>query len=486
MAGMLARGWLVAVVLLALGLAAHGGPARAQQVLPPVPNPTDRDFYDLGFDEIVAFSQMQNFEVVGHSYLRGPWLAPGARGAGINTPRVHDGIAYLAGYNTPPTMFGTLVVDVRNPRAMEPLTFLPGNPGTRTSYLRLNPERNILVVQYDRNANNPDQPAPGQEARGGWAFFDVSNPRQPVELAQVNNGRGSSHGFEIDDRYVYACGSTEFSKDPPGNHQELVIIDYEDPRAPRIVATWWVTGMRVGETPAFMDDLNPNGARQINQCHEVNKDGDWLYVAFRDVGMVILDVSDPTQPRQVGRFDYVPPFNGGFLGASHTAAPVPHPGAERAGLVVLTDEIFECPPGFMRLVDVSEPTNPVVISSTIIQGVGDNYDAASGQFVCPPRRQSIHQPYFDPRSPGSLVYVAWYGQGVRAFDISNPYRPQEVGYYLSPDWLSLPGEQTRQTREVFHDPQTDLLYMTDGNGGGLTALRYTGPIPPHAPAPGAR
>ena len=30
------------------------------------------------------------------------------------------------------------------------------------------------------------------------------------------------------------------------------------------------------------------------------------------------------------------------------------------------------------------------------------------------------------------------------------------------------------------------LYMTDGNGGSLTVLRYTGPMLPHGPAPGAR
>ena len=84
------------------------------------------------------------------------------------------------------------------------------------------------------------------------------------------------------------------------------------------------------------------------------------------------------------------------------------------------------------------------------------------------------------------MYVAWYGQGVRAFDLSNPYAPREVGYYLSPDWIVLPAEPVRQTREVYFDPTTDLIYMTDGNGGGLTVLRYTGPLPATPPAPGAR
>jgi hypothetical protein len=35
----------------------------------------------------------------------------------------------------------------------------------------------------------------------------------------------------------------------------------------------------------------------------------------------------------------------------------------------------------------------------------------------------------------------------------------------------------RKKREVFQDPANGLIYMTDGNGGGLTVFRWTGPIP---------
>ena len=44
----------------------------------------------------------------------------------------------------------------------------------------------------------------------------------------------------------------------------------------------------------------------------------------------------------------------------------------------------------------------------------------------------------------------------------------------------------RHSREEFEDPTTGLVYMTDGNGGGLTVLRYTGPVPRNPPLPGAR
>jgi len=41
-------------------------------------------------------------------------------------------------------------------------------------------------------------------------------------------------------------------------------------------------------------------------------------------------------------------------------------------------------------------------------------------------------------------------------------------------------------REAYTDPATNLIYVTDGNGGGVTVLRYTGPIPNQPPIPGAR
>ena len=44
----------------------------------------------------------------------------------------------------------------------------------------------------------------------------------------------------------------------------------------------------------------------------------------------------------------------------------------------------------------------------------------------------------------------------------------------------------RHSREEFEDPTTGLIYMTDGNGGGLTVLRWTGPVPRNPPLPGAR
>src|SRR5262249_42852323 len=158
----------------------------------------------------------------------------------FNTVRVYDGIAYLAGNNSPPTLFGILIADVRDPRAMTPLSVIPCNPGTRCNYLRVNRQGKILVVTHDLDSrDNPNKVPAGAQARAGVSFHDVSDPAKPKEIAFVPAvPDGKTHGLDIDDRYVYAC--TQYSSELNG--EGLQIIDYADPAAPKVVSTWHVPG----------------------------------------------------------------------------------------------------------------------------------------------------------------------------------------------------------------------------------------------------
>jgi hypothetical protein len=471
-----------------IGALAFSSPGFAQQAAAPVPNPGKLNMFQLNdLQAYRQFSQVKNFEIVGHSYFRGPWLAPGAPGAGFNTMRICGNIALMSGYN--PTLFGVLIVDVSNPESMQVLSFIPGNPGTRTAYLRADCERKVLAVGHGESAENPNKPQAGQPLRTGVTFHDFSNPRTPEKLAEWNNQGSQTHGMEADDKYVYLCGTTDRSK---RRAEELIILDYTRPSAPRVAATWHVTGQHEGETFSAMNQKNPNGLTdQWVTCHEIIKDGNRLYLAYRDAGVIILDISDPTKPTEVGVFDYVPPYNGdpgnplGCCPGAHTAAPVPHAGKPVASLLVLTDEHFSCPPGFGWVLDVTNPRAMMVLSTYHMEGSTDQYDEKSGKFLCKPGQQSTHLPYFDPGGHGALFYQAWYDQGLRAMDISNPHRPKEVGYFISPDF-SVPRQTGRHTREAYIDPATKLIYVTDGNGGGVTVLRYTGPMPMRPPIPGAR
>src|SRR5262245_17986048 len=127
-------------------------PASSQVVAPKVDNipiPANVDPFNLTFEDFKKYSAMKNFEFVGQNYFKVPERTDYAKGigragseigSGFNTVRVYDGIAYLAGYNGPPTLFGILIADVHDPKNMKPLSFIPCNPGTRCNYLRVNRE----------------------------------------------------------------------------------------------------------------------------------------------------------------------------------------------------------------------------------------------------------------------------------------------------------------------------------------------------------
>jgi len=458
--------------------------------------PPKVDVFDLSLGMTRALSRTRNFKIVGHSYFKGPWNTDFAQtnglGAGLTKVRVHDGIGYLAGYSGPPLTFGILIADVSDPKDMKALSFLPSKPGTRSPYMAVSNDRRILVFGNTRNAANPIVPPPGQPTDSGWSFWDVSNPSSPVLLSHLSTlANGSTHGFEMDDRYLYACGQTLAGT----VGDEFEIFDYQDASAPFLVSSFHIQGQHPGETPGAMDKKNPNGTAQRLSCHDIVYHKDRVYIAYRDAGLVVLDVTDRSNPKQLARYDYVPPFNGDGFGAAHSPAPVIADPNEYPKLVVVTDEMFDCPPGAGHIIDISDIQNPEVIAgdrpANLVQlstyrlpHVDDDFDFSTGQFVCRPGTQSIYVPWFDYRS-ASLFYQSWYDQGLRAWDISNPFLPREIGYFLSPRYAA-PGRVDRQTREAYQDPDSGLIYVPDANGGGLTVLRWTGPIPPNPPIPGAR
>ena len=491
-------------------------PAVAQTILGPAPVvkpvPPKLDVFDLTLAQTHTYSAAQNFELIGHDYFKIPertdWAKAIGRdgkptGSGLSSLKVDHGIAYLAGYNSPPTLFGVIIADVRNPKAMKSLAFIPCKSKTRCAILDVNVARHILVTAndtFDDPRNRAASRTERADAQAGWSFYDVSDPAHPRELGFLAGVTGGlTHGFSIDDRYVYACGQERAD----ARSESLNIIDYADPAHPKKVGSWHVPGQFPGEDREPLNRLGRDGKQQVLRCHETTIVGDRLYVAWRDAGLKIFDVADRTAPRLIGTYDYIPPWTGGMLGATHSSVPVLVRPGEQPDLLLIADENYNCPNGTGRVVDISDMRNPEVttrqrepnletIATFRLPALTDR-TGADGKFICPGRNidtptvteaNTVHSPIQSLQSP-SLFFVTWYNQGLRAIDISNPFAPNFVGYYLSPKYSAW-GNDDRRTREVAQDPATGLIYITDGNGGGLTALRYTGPVPSAPPSPGAR
>jgi hypothetical protein len=252
-------------------------------------------------------------------------------------------------------------------------------------------------------------------------------------------------------RIVYTGGRYAYvSAIPDGFDDRIwVIVDLADPEHPVEAGRWWWPGMHVaaGETATW-----PEGARYA--AHHALLDGDIAYLGFGDANLVVLDVTDVAEPKQIGGLMWEPG------GDTHTCLPLP-----RRALVVATDEAVkdDCrePTKLVRVIDVSEPAAPRLLG------------------VCPPpsddhcRRGLRFGPHnLHENLPGSyqsdtLVFVTYFNAGLRIYDLSTPEAPVEVA-----SWVPDPpaGQKAPQMNDLYVDAGLDV-YVTDRISGGLYVLR---------------
>lgn len=121
---------------------------------------------------------------------------------------------------------------------------------------------------------------------------------------------------------------------------------------------------------------------------------------------------------------------------------------------------------------IREPSNPVSIS-TFPSPSEIGYRQKQGHFG----PHNLHE-----NRPGSfvssrLIFATYQNAGVRVFDMSDPYRPVEVGAFVPPQPAQLMDHRPNrpnviQSSDVFVDAEA-LVYSTDYNGG-LYILEFQG------------
>ncbi len=182
------------------------------------------------------------------------------------------------------------------------------------------------------------------------------------------------------------------------------------------------------------------------------------------------------------RIDVHPPNNSLPTGI-HSAVFVPDRPArvrgndkDRPAYVWLIDENFGCPLMHARIVSVEVEATPTMIGAFAIPDneIGECLDQANTEPNGESRRR-VSQQNHNPTVFANLVFNSWYGHGIRAIDISNPYMPREVGHAVT-----VPHSVAR-TYPVFKD---GLIYWADSDTG-LHVGRYTGPRSDELPGPGS-
>lgn len=205
-------------------------------------------------------------------------------------------------------------------------------------------------------------------------LYDISDWKNPELVSTV---RSSDYGTVHN---VFVAGKVCFLPTIGRGAGELFMLDLTD--------------------PANVEDLGPVEfeERPMGNVHDVTVIGNRLYSAAWDQGFWVIDFENLENPQQlsyklIAQHDY-------GRGASHNIWPSPD-----GKLVFTTDE---APGELVRIFDISHPKNITLVGEYTVGG------------------SSIpHNVVVD----GAFAYVAYYANGVRAFEYSNPQEPKEVAVF---------------------------------------------------------
>ncbi|MGW4966888.1 LVIVD repeat-containing protein [Nonomuraea sp. NPDC004186] len=157
--------------------------------------------------------------------------------------------------------------------------------------------------------------------------------------------------------------------------------------------------------------------------------GDLAYLPYGAAGLVVLDISDVTEPKPVGGLNFSPPFHSRF--GVHGVLPIPDRRIAFANSENVSYGKGAAP--HASIVDISDPANPWLLSllPTPEPPPGAPYpDFSSRGGWSGPHNINQHQHHPDVQKQGDLFYVAHFNAGLRIYDVSNTRLPREVGYFV--------------------------------------------------------
>jgi len=249
---------------------------------------------------------------------------------------------------------------------------------------------------------------------GGLSVFDVTNRRNPIlkKTVSLPADTGWNGVWAKDDAlYIASDGSG------------LVIFDISDPANPafvrraeglytvhtvlvdgdRLYANSPGTGTYVYDVskplePTLLQIVTPTPGGFSGGPHDVFAYQGRLYVSNAESGYSIMDLTDLNDVRHLG--DYLRPDM--LSGYAH------HSAVGTFGGRTIAFEGGEFHGSHVRVLDVTDPANITLIGTHRMRST-----------------VSMHNLLLR----GHLLYVAWYHEGLRVLDVSNPTQPKQVAHF---------------------------------------------------------
>ncbi|WXH30898.1 hypothetical protein WA016_04872 [Myxococcus stipitatus] len=246
---------------------------------------------------------------------------------------------------------------------------------------------------------------------GGLTVFDVSNPRAPLLKTSITLPDNNDwNGVTAKDNALYIAG----------NGTGTLVYDISQPENPVFIRlmpsgdygthTVFVDGNRLytmGITTHVYDlatPLNPTLLTVISLpeddtgggAHDAFLYENRLYISNSFGGYAVVDVSNLDDVRVLGR--YLHPDQS----FAHYSA------VGTFGGKTIAFEGGEMSASHLRVLDVTDPARIVKIGEFRMRQVTSMHNMALR---------------------GNLLYVAWYQEGLRVLDVSNPTKPKQVAHY---------------------------------------------------------
>jgi hypothetical protein len=351
----------------------------------------------------------------------------------------YKGYAYLGTHRGKMTNEGVRIFDMKDPSNPQEVAVIANDiPGTWQEKVIVQSvstpsfKGDLAAISVQR----VDKERYGYEGEtsenGGVVLYDVTNPKNPKKLgfwktpSELPTGTHEFWLTEQNNRVLVLATNymAHRYKDKGVDVHDFSIVDVTDPSNPKELSNWDPTEVGDGFNGDYQYQ-DENGAQRTAFLHSVIADqtGKYAYLSYWDLGTVILNIEDPANPKFVGRTK----FERNVQGAAHSAT-LAHGG----NILIETRENFNPDPndpefergwGYVRIYDIKDKSNPVLLST--FRTLNSMVQIKAGERK--PGSYTVH----DPKVRGNTLYLSHYADGIRMVDLTDPVNPVEVGSYVS-------------------------------------------------------